>query len=253
MSKPISAFMALISQPIYLLMTQLQHKPRKAAVCPSRRAQPARPRTRQEPHPIVTDSTQKTASLPVLLASGSPYRRELLGRLAIRFESMPADADESRLPGEQPEAMVQRLADLKAESLPAQQPAALIIGSDQIAVVDGQVVGKPGNHQRACAQLAQASGKTVRFLTAVCVLDQRSGNRQRWLDETRVVFRPLSQGQIERYLRHETPYDCAGSFKCEGLGISLFRRIENEDPTALMGLPLIWLSHALRNAGLHIP
>ncbi len=188
-----------------------------------------------------------------MLASGSPYRAELLARLGIVFDARASNADESRQPDEAAETMVQRLASLKAESMPAQRPAALVIGSDQIAVVDGQILGKPGDHTRACGQLAQASGKTVRFLTAVCVLDQRNGARQQWLDETHVVFRSLSQAQIERYLRRETPYDCAGSFKCEGLGIALFRRIENEDPTALMGLPLIWLSHALRNAGLAVP
>ncbi len=184
----------------------------------------------------------------LILASGSRYRRELLERLHLPFRVHPADSDESPLPGEAPEALVSRLAELKARTVAARFPDAWVIGSDQVAVCGGRIVGKPGNADRACEQLRAASGTSVRFLTAVCLL--RSPDRlEGHLDVTTVHFRPLSEPEIARYVEIERPFDCAGSFKSEGLGVSLFESVDSRDPTALVGLPLIWLSGALRRAG----
>lgn len=188
----------------------------------------------------------------LVLASTSPYRRELLGRLGLPFIVDRPDVDEAPLPDEHPEALARRLAEAKARAVAARHPGAWVIGSDQVADRDGQPLGKPGGRDAALAQLQAASGREVRFHTAFCLLrdDGRSFAAQ---DLTTVAFRHLQQAEILRYLDAEQPYDCAGSFKCEGLGIVLFDAIRTHDPTALVGLPLIALSQALRQAGFALP
>lgn len=187
----------------------------------------------------------------LILASTSPYRRELLARLGIPFDAAAPGTDETRQPGEEPRAMVARLACAKAAVIAEQHPDAAVIGSDQCAVLKGLVLGKPGSVDRAVSQLEAASGQKVRFLTAVAV--QRGTQVHELVDETVVTFRRLDRAEIERYVERELPLDCAGSFKSEGLGITLFERIENEDPSALMGLPLIGLCRLLREAGFTLP
>jgi len=191
--------------------------------------------------------------LPLLLASSSPYRRELLSRLRLPFSCSAPDIDESALPGEAPEALVQRLAEQKARALSHRFDQHLIIGSDQIAVLDGQIIGKPHSFERAREQLLSASGKRLTFLTGLCLLNSQSGQIQIDCIPFTVHFRDLSLAQIERYLQAEQPYDCAGSFKSEGLGISLFRSTEGNDANSLIGLPLIRLVDMLQAAGVQIP
>ena len=187
----------------------------------------------------------------LILASSSIYRRQLLERLGLPFTAISADIDETPLEHELPEAMTQRLARLKASALSKQFPKAWIIGSDQSADLHGQIIGKPGNHERAFAQLKQMQGKTVVFHTALCLLQ---GENQKTVSvPTRVRFRNLPDAILENYLRIEKPYDCAGSAKSEGMGIILLEHIESDDPTALIGLPLIALSGLLREAGFAIP
>lgn len=189
----------------------------------------------------------------LILASSSPYRRELLTRLGLAFETASPDLDESPLTGETVAELVRRLALTKAAALQNQFPDALIIGSDQAAELDGHPIGKPGTHERAFAQLQAASGRELRFHTAVTVVDSLTGQHGLHVDVTTVRFRILDDHSIGRYLEREQPYDCAGSFKCEGLGIALFDAIENRDPTALVGLPLIALCQLLRERGLDLP
>lgn len=186
----------------------------------------------------------------LVLASGSRYRRQLLERLRIPFHLFAANTDESALAQESPRDLVVRLARAKAQSVAAQFPDALVIGADQVAVCRDRVMGKPGNAARNVEQLRQASGQSVQFLTAVCVLRDSDRHIDQHLDVTTVRFRTLAEAEITRYVDLEQPFDCAGGFKAEGLGISLFERIESDDPTALVGLPLIWLASALRRAGL---
>jgi septum formation protein len=188
----------------------------------------------------------------LILASTSPFRRELLARLGLPFSTQAPEADESRQSGEDAPALVARLAELKARVVARHEPAALIIGSDQAAVLDGAIIGKPGDHERAVAQLRRASGRTVTFFTGLCLLDSASGRRQVAVDLFRVVFRRLRPEMIESYLRREQPYHCAGSFKSEGLGIALFERLEGDDPTSLIGLPLIRLTRMLETAGVAV-
>lgn len=190
---------------------------------------------------------------PLLLASSSRYRRELLERLRLPFTTASPDIDESPLAGERAEDLVLRLAKSKATALTANHPAHLIIGSDQVAVLDGYILGKPGNHERARNQLLAASGRRISFLTGLALLNSRTGHCQVDCVRFEVDFRELDQERIERYLRAEQPYDCAGSFKAEGLGISLFRRTEGEDATSLIGLPLIRLVDMLLAEGVQIP
>ncbi|MGE8495975.1 MAG: Maf family protein [Pseudomonas sp.] len=190
---------------------------------------------------------------PLLLASSSPYRRELLGRLRLPFTWSSPDIDESRLPGEHPGDMVQRLARSKAEALAAAHPDHLIIGSDQVAVLGDEVLGKPHTFERAHAQLLAASGKSVTFLNGLALLDTRSGRCQVECIPFTVHFRDLSSAQISRYLEADQPYDCAGSFKAEGLGISLFHRMEGDDTNSLIGLPLIRLVNMLHATGIELP
>ena len=189
---------------------------------------------------------------PLVLASTSPYRRELLERLGLPFEVDRPDVDETPLQAELPAATALRLAQAKARVVALRHPGAWVIGSDQVADLDGQAMGKAGGRDRALAQLEACSGKRVVFQTARCLL--RGGDPPlAALDRTEVVFRPLQREEILRYLDAEQPYDCAGSFKCEGLGISLFDAIHSQDPTALVGLPLIALARALREAGYRLP
>lgn len=188
----------------------------------------------------------------LILASTSIYRRELLARLRLPFDTVRPDTDETALPGEAPMALVQRLAKAKAVAVAALHPQAWVIGSDQVAELDGQPLGKPGGRDAAIAQLAAMSGRAVQFRTGVCL--SRAGTASRTaLDTTTVRFRIVVADEIARYVDAEQPYDCAGSFKSEGLGIALFDAIESCDPTALVGLPLIATAELLRGAGFAVP
>ncbi len=184
----------------------------------------------------------------LVLASGSRYRSELLQRLRLPFQAIASDADETPRPGEAADTLALRLACDKAAALRDRFPRAWIIGSDQLAVLDGRVLGKPGNAEAAHAQLTAASGCNVKFLTAVA-LDLPERPPVQTLDVTQVQFRVLSDAAIRRYIEVEPAFDCAGSFKCEGYGITLFERIRTDDPTALIGLPLIAVARLLREAG----
>ncbi len=189
----------------------------------------------------------------LVLGSTSPYRRELLQRLRLPFETAAPAVDETPHPGEVPRALALRLAQAKAHAVAALHPQAVVIGSDQVADLAGQPLGKPGTHERATAQLRQMRGQTVVFQTAVAVVCQATGFAQVDLAAVEVRFRALTDAEIERYLGAETPYDCAGSAKSEGLGISLLDAIVSDDQTALVGLPLIRTCRMLRAAGLALP
>jgi septum formation protein len=188
-------------------------------------------------------------SRPLILGSTSVYRRELLSRLRLPFTVERPDVDETPRPHEKPTDLALRLALAKAQAVAARHPSAVVIGSDQVADLHGEPLGKPGDHARAVIQLQRMRGQTVVFQTAVAVVCQATGFSQVALAPVRVVFRALSDEAIEQYLRAETPYDCAGSAKSEGLGIALLERIDNDDPTALVGLPLIRTCELLRAAG----
>jgi septum formation protein len=188
----------------------------------------------------------------IILASTSPYRRELLARLGLPFEVANPLADESPLPGELPENLALRLSEVKARAVAAAYPEALIIGSDQVATVNGKIYGKPGNHERAVSQLRELSGKTVNFFTGLCLLNAQNGQAEVRGVPTLVKFRELSDSEIENYLRREPAYNCAGSAKSEGLGIALLSSMWGDDPNALVGLPLIALCDLLRNQGVKI-
>lgn len=189
----------------------------------------------------------------LILASTSSYRRELLGRLGLGFEVASPDVDETPLAGEPPVNQAQRLAQAKAHEVGKRSPQAWVIGSDQVAELGGQAIGKPGDFEQAADQLAAASGQRLQFHTAVSVYRHSDRRTLHFCDLTTVRFRTLSSAEIERYLHAEQPYDCAGSFKAEGLGICLFEAIESHDPTALIGLPLIELSRTLRRVGFTLP
>ena len=191
--------------------------------------------------------------LPLILASSSPYRRELLQRLRLPFECANPGIDETPLPGESPEQLVRRLAESKARALASRYPDHLIIGSDQAAVNGERILGKPHSLERAIEQLKAASGRSVSFLTSLCLLNSRSGHTQVDCVPFTVHFRDLDEARIVRYLEAERPFDCAGSFKAEGLGVSLFRRTEGEDATSLVGLPLIRLVDMLLAEQVQIP
>lgn len=188
--------------------------------------------------------------MDLILASTSRYRRELLLRLGLPFQTARPDVDETPLPNESPQLLAQRLSEAKARAVAKSFPCAWVIGSDQVAELNGQAIGKPENFERAADQLSAASGKIMRFYSAFCLLRAEPHKIIIATDITTVHFRSLTATEIERYLHKEQPYDCAGSFKSEGLGISLFEKIESNDPTGLIGLPLISLSKALRQAGL---
>ena len=192
-------------------------------------------------------------SRPLILGSTSRYRQDLLKRLGLPFSVEAPGVDETPLPNEAPAALALRLALAKARAVAARHPEAVVIGSDQVADLHGLALGKPGSHERAVAQLRQMRGQTVQFQTALAVVCQATGMERGDLAVVNVVFRELSDAEIERYLRIEQPYDCAGSAKSEGLGIALLDRIDNDDPTALVGLPLIRTARLLREAGMVLP
>ncbi|RYF76122.1 MAG: septum formation protein Maf [Comamonadaceae bacterium] len=189
----------------------------------------------------------------LILASTSRYRHELLSRLRIPFDVRAPGVDEASLPGESPRDLSERLALAKATAVAHDHPDAVVIGSDQVADLHGEALGKPGDHERATAQLRRMRGQTLVFETAVAVVCRSRGFVRRERAAVRVVFRDLDDAAIERYLRLEQPYDCAGSAKSEGLGIALLESIESDDPTALIGLPLIRTSRMLRAAGITLP
>ena len=188
----------------------------------------------------------------LLLGSTSPYRRDLLARLRIPFEVAAPEVDETAYPNETPKQLACRLAMAKARAVAARFPSHVVIGSDQVADLDGLALGKPGDHARAVLQLQQMRGQTVVFQTAVAVVCRDSGFAQMDLAQVQVKFRDLSDAQIEAYLLAEMPYDCAGSAKSEGLGIALLERIDNDDPSALVGLPLIRTCRMLEAAGVRV-
>lgn len=187
--------------------------------------------------------------MQLVLGSTSPFRRELLARLQLPFETASPDIDESHRDGETPEQLVARLAESKARAVAADHPDALIIGSDQVSVNDGKILGKPGTPERAFEQLKNASGKTVTFYTGLCLYNSKTDRAQVEVVPFRVHFRQLADAQIRNYIDKEQPLNCAGSFKSEGLGICLFERLEGDDPATLIGLPLIRLSRMLENEG----
>ena len=189
---------------------------------------------------------------PLILASTSPYRRALLERLGLPFAVANPETDETPLPGEAPEALSLRLSEAKARAVAAQFPDALIIGSDQVATVDGKIYGKPGNHEKAVAQLQELSGQTVNFFTGLCLFNAATGRAQVQGVPTLVTFRQLSVSDIENYLQREPAYNCAGSAKSEGLGIALLQSMTGDDPNALVGLPLIALCTMLQAEGVRI-
>ena len=196
---------------------------------------------------------QNPSAPEVLLASSSPYRRGLLDRFLAEFEAVSPDVDESNTRGLGPGELARHLARAKAEAVSASSRNALIIGADQLAVLEGHVLGKPGSHQKAVEQLLAASGKSVTFLTAVCMLDPVTRKRYEHTDETVVHFREFDRRLAEAYLRLDEPYDCAGSFKLEGAGFLLFESVKTDDPTALIGLPMIWISDRLLELGYLLP
>ena len=189
----------------------------------------------------------------LILGSTSRYRRELLDRLGLPFEVVSPEVDETPHPGERPVDLARRLALAKARAVAAGRPDCIVIGSDQVADLNGEPLGKPGDHARATAQLRRMRGHSVVFQTAVAVVCVEAGFEQQDLAPVRVAFRPLTDSEIDDYLRAEQPYDCAGSAKSEGLGIALLDAIDSDDPTALVGLPLIRTCRMLRAAGLRVP
>ncbi len=191
--------------------------------------------------------------MKLILGSTSPFRKELLNKLGLSFTADAPEIDETMHTGERPQALLQRLALEKARAVAEKHTSALVIGSDQVACIDNDILGKPGNRERAIAQLTQAVGKRVSFYTGLCLLNSGSGESQVICEPFHVHFRPLSQVQIEHYLDAEQPYNCAGSFKSEGLGISLFEKLEGDDPNSLIGLPLIRLIAMLEHEGISIP
>jgi septum formation protein len=191
--------------------------------------------------------------LPLILASTSPFRAELLTRLQLPFKTFAPDINETPLAGETPESMVLRLTKGKAEAAKAQFPNNLIIASDQCATCDDEIIGKPGTHARAVEQLSRFSNRSIVFLTGLCLLNTATNHMQIDCVPFKVTFRELTEPQIENYLHLEKPYQCAGSFKSEGLGISLFAKMSGEDPNALIGLPLIRLTSFLANEDVILP
>ncbi len=189
----------------------------------------------------------------LILGSTSPFRKALLQRFNLEFDTDKPDIDETPLANETPEDYVLRLSLEKAKVVAKRQPNALIIGSDQCAILNGKIRGKPGDHQTAVAQLTESSGRRVSFLSGLCVYDSNDDSYQLDLVPFHVDFRDLTKKDIESYLLAEQPYNCAGSFKSEGLGITLFKRLQGNDPTALIGLPLIRLSEMLREKGIALP
>ena len=196
---------------------------------------------------------QNPSAPSIFLASSSPYRRGLLDRFLSEYEAVSPKVDESNEEGLEPRELASHLARKKAEAVSINARQALVIGADQLAVLDDRVMGKPGDHSKAVEQLLAASGKTVTFLTAVCILDPIGRTRHEHVDTTTVRFRDFDRRLAEVYLRHDEPYDCAGSFKIEGAGFVLFESVKAEDPTALIGLPMIWVAGRLLELGYLIP
>ena len=196
---------------------------------------------------------QNPSARAIVLASASPYRRGLLDRFLDDYQAVSPDIDESNVDQLKPKALARQLARKKAETVSRTARNSLIIGADQLAVLDGEVLGKPGDHQKAVEQLMAASGQTVTFRTAVCILDPVGRTRYEHVDKTTVRFRQFDRRLAETYLRHDEPYDCAGSFKIEGAGFVLFKSVTTDDPTALIGLPMIWVSDVLLELGYLIP
>jgi septum formation protein len=192
---------------------------------------------------------QDPSAPPLILASSSPHRRGLLDRILTEYQTVSPDVDESREGDEGPLEQAVRLARTKAEAVASTHTRQLVIGADQLAVLGRRVLGKPGDHQHAIDQLLASSGKSLRFLTAVCVLDPVARRRHEHVDETLVRFRRFDRRLAENYLRHDKPYDCAGSFKIEGAAFVLFESVTTDDPTALIGLPMIWLGGKLQELG----
>ena len=190
--------------------------------------------------------------MQLVLASTSPFRRSILEKLGLPFDCHAPEVDETPLAGETPTQLVERLSIAKAQAIAAHLKEGLVIGSDQVAVIDNDILGKPGNHENAMAQLERASGKTVTFLTGLALVNASTGSIQAEVVPFKVVFRELTPEQIDNYLNAEQPYNCAGSFKSEGLGIALFERLEGDDPNTLIGLPLIRLIRMLEKEGMTI-
>lgn len=188
----------------------------------------------------------------LILGSSSPFRAELLSKLNLAFSTASPDIDETPLDNETPFALVKRLAEQKAATIAKQHPNALIIGSDQVAILNGTILGKPGNHQNAFTQLRAASGQTVQFLTGLALLNSETGRMQSLVEPFEVTFKTLADAQIQFYLETEQPYQCAGSFKSEGFGITLFKQLRGDDPNSLIGLPLIQLVTLLHNEGIDV-
>jgi MAF protein len=197
--------------------------------------------------------SRQDTSPTVVLGSTSPFRKELLSRLGIPFSTASPNVDETALEGETPQDLVTRLSLAKAQAVAGDHPESLIIGSDQVACNDGKILGKPGNRENALQQLSEASGKRISFYTGLCLLNAESGRSHVICEPFHVHFRTLEPSQIERYLDAEQPYNCAGSFKSEGLGIALFEKMEGDDPNSLIGLPLIRLISMLKEEGIEIP
>lgn len=191
--------------------------------------------------------------LSLILASSSPYRKELLSKLGLSFTAIDPDIDESIRVKENPEQLVTRLSVQKAKAIPTTAAGHLIIASDQVASINGQILTKPGNHMKAAKQLQLCSANTVTFFTGLALLNTANNNLQSTTEQYSVKFRTLDEEAIQRYLYKEHPYDCAGSFKMEGLGISLFESMQGNDPNSLIGLPLIQLVTMLKNEGINIP
>lgn len=188
----------------------------------------------------------------LILASSSPFRAELLAKLGLPFDAISPDIDEQALTDESPELLVLRLSEQKAQAIATKYPDALIIGSDQVAVLDGEILGKPGNHQSAVQQLQAASAKKIRFLTGLALLNSKTGEMQSVVEPFEVSFKTLTFDQIDFYLKQEQPYQCAGSFKSEGFGISLFSKLNGNDPNSLIGLPLIQLISMMKKQGIDV-
>ena len=190
--------------------------------------------------------------MKLILGSSSPFRKNLLAKLLLEFDTYSPNIDESSLKDESPEALVKRLSVAKAKEIAKQNPDSLIIGSDQVAVFENQILGKPGNHANALKQLKSFSNQSVQFITGLCLFNSNTSNYQYHQDVTWVHFRALTSAQIEYYLKKDLPYQCAGSFRSEGLGCSLFKAVESSDPNALIGLPIITLVEMLASEGIDV-
>jgi len=202
--------------------------------------------------PLTSKGKSVPESIQLILASSSPYRKALMKRLRVPFEAISPDIDETQFPAEDPITMVKRLAEKKARAIAKTHPNAIIIGSDQAAIIDNIILGKPLHHTNATNQLTLASNKKVEFLTSVCVLNSENNTLQLDVVNYSVYFKQLSPETIEKYLQREQPYHCAGSFKAEGLGVALFEKQEGDDPTSLIGLPLIRLVEMLERENIAV-